>query len=95
MTNALATTEAIEELRAQLTASELALDLPGSEEARRERTELIDQIDDYLLPRLRRLDAPLLAVLGGSTGAGKSTITNSLVGEDVTTAGVLLSLIHI
>lgn len=89
MTNALATTEAIEELRAQLTASELALDLPGSEEARRERTELIDQIDDYLLPRLRRLDAPLLAVLGGSTGAGKSTITNSLVGEDVTTAGVL------
>ena len=89
MTNALATTEAIEELRAQLTASELALDLPGSEEARRERTELIDQIDDYLLPRLRRLDAPLLAVLGGSTGAGKSTITNSLVGEGVTTAGVL------
>jgi len=89
MTNALATTEAIEELRTRLEASELALDLPGTEEARRERTELIDQIDDYLLPRLRRLDAPLLAVLGGSTGAGKSTITNSLVGVDVTTAGVL------
>ncbi len=89
MTNALATTEAIEELRAQLVSSELSLDLPGAEEARRERTELIDQIDDYLLPRLRRLDAPLLAVLGGSTGAGKSTITNSLVGVDVTQAGVL------
>ncbi len=89
MTPALATTEAIEELRTRLVASDLSLDLPGSEEARRERTELIDQIDDYLLPRLRRLDAPLLAVLGGSTGAGKSTITNSLVGVDVTTAGVL------
>ena len=89
MTNALATTEAIEELRARLAASDLALDLPGSEQARRERTELLDQIDDYLLPRLRRFDAPLLAVLGGSTGAGKSTITNSLVGVDVTTAGVL------
>ena len=89
MTPALATTEAIEELRTRLVASDLLLDLPGSEEARRERTELIDQIDDYLLPRLRRLDAPLLAVLGGSTGAGKSTITNSLVGVDVTTAGVL------
>ncbi len=89
MTPALVTTEAIEELRTRLVASDLSLDLPGSEEARRERTELIDQIDDYLLPRLRRLDAPLLAVLGGSTGAGKSTITNSLVGVDVTTAGVL------
>lgn len=89
MTNALDTTEAIEELRERLVASDLSLDLPGTEEARRERTELIDQIDDYLLPRLRRLDAPLLAVLGGSTGAGKSTITNSLVGVDVTTAGVL------
>lgn len=89
MTNALVTTEAIEELRARLVSSELSLDLPGADEARRERTELIDQIDDYLLPRLRRLDAPLLAVLGGSTGAGKSTITNSLVGVDVTKAGVL------
>ena len=89
MSNALATSEAIEELRGLLEASELSLDLPGVEEARRERTELIDQIDDYLLPRLRRIDAPLLAVLGGSTGAGKSTITNSLIGESVSLAGVL------
>ncbi len=81
--------EAVELLRNELNAVELALDLPGSEEARRDRTELIDQIDDYLLPRLRRLDAPLLAVLGGSTGAGKSTIANSLVGADVTPSGVL------
>ncbi len=51
--------------------------------------ELLGQIDDYLLPRLARLDAPLLVVLGGSTGAGKSTITNSLVGSDVSLAGVL------
>lgn len=76
-------------LRDELGEVELSLDLPGSDEARRERTELIDQIDDYLLPRLRRLDAPLLAVLGGSTGAGKSTITNSLIGAEVTLAGVL------
>ena len=27
---------------------------------------MLDQLDDYLLPRLRRLDAPLLAVVGGS-----------------------------
>lgn len=83
------TLEAITVLRAQLDAADLSLDLPGTNEARRERTELIDQIDDYLLPRLRRVDAPLLAVLGGSTGAGKSTITNSIVGDAVTLAGVL------
>ncbi|WP_336250727.1 GTPase domain-containing protein [Stomatohabitans albus] len=50
---------------------------------------IVDQIDDYLIPRLNRLDAPLLAVLGGSTGAGKSTITNSLIGQVVSEAGVL------
>jgi len=81
--------DVIERLRDELAAADLSLDLPGSDGARRERVELIDQIDDYLLPRLRRLDAPLLAVLGGSTGAGKSTITNSLVGADVTLSGIL------
>ena len=86
---ALAAGEAVEELRARLISTELSLNLPGVEQARRERTELIDQIDDYVLPRLRRLDAPLLAVLGGSTGAGKSTITNSLIGAEVTPSGVL------
>ena len=50
---------------------------------------MIDQADDYLLPRLSRLDAPLLVVIGGSTGAGKSTITNTLVGSDISPAGVL------
>lgn len=77
------------ELRARLAGAELPLELNGAAEARTTRTELIDQLDDYILPRLARLDAPLLAVLGGSTGAGKSTITNSLVGAEVTTPGVL------
>ena len=47
------------------------------------------QLDDYLLPRLRRLDAPLLAVVGGSTGAGKSTLVNSIARREVTRSGVL------
>ncbi|MEU0569708.1 ABC transporter [Nonomuraea sp. NPDC005983] len=51
--------------------------------------ELTGQLDDYLLPRLRAIDAPLLAVVGGSTGAGKSTLVNSLVGADVAEPGVL------
>jgi hypothetical protein len=35
------------------------------------------------------MDAPVLMVVGGSTGAGKSTIVNSLVGSVVSLAGVL------
>lgn len=83
------TLTALTTLRSVLERADLPLELPGVDQARRDRLELVDQIDDYLLPRLRRIDAPLLAVLGGSTGAGKSTITNSLVGADVSQAGVL------
>jgi energy-coupling factor transporter ATP-binding protein EcfA2 len=57
--------------------------------ARRDARAVVDQVDDYLLPRLRDLDAPLLTVVGGSTGAGKSTLVNSIVGASVTTPGVL------
>ncbi|HEX5812704.1 MAG TPA: dynamin family protein, partial [Pseudonocardia sp.] len=65
------------------------LDIPGAEGARESGAELVRQLDDYVLPRLRRLDAPLLTVVGGSTGAGKSTVVNSLVRAQVTPSGVL------
>ena len=64
-------------------------ELQGALSEREVGPDIVDQIEDYLIPRLNRIDAPLLAVIGGSTGAGKSTITNSLVGEVVSTAGVL------
>lgn len=51
--------------------------------------EVKTQIDDYVAPRLAALDAPLLVVIGGSTGAGKSTLANSLVGAPVSPSGVL------
>src|SRR5699024_5045320 len=50
---------------------------------------LLDQLDDYLLPRAASLDAPLLAVVGGSTGAGKSTLVNALVGDVLTRTGAI------
>ena len=80
---------ALVELRRALGRADLSLPLGGADDARRTRDELVGQIDDYLLPRLAHLDAPLLVVLGGSTGAGKSTITNSVVEADVSLAGVL------
>ena len=82
-------TDALVALRDQLAAAPLGLATSDRDAARRAARAVADQIDDYLLPRLRDLDAPLLTVVGGSTGAGKSTLVNSLVGAPVTTAGVL------
>ena len=81
--------ETLAELRQTLHEQRLALPIPAVADARRIRDAVAAQIDDYLLPRLRQMDAPLLIVVGGSTGAGKSTMVNTLVGEVVSTAGVL------
>jgi hypothetical protein len=67
----------------------LPLDLPGIEEQRTGLKEMVDQLEDYVIPRVTTLEAPLLAVVGGSTGAGKSTLVNSLVGHKVTQPGLL------
>ncbi|WP_210509208.1 dynamin family protein, partial [Naasia sp. SYSU D00057] len=80
---------AVTDLRQALDRATLPLDLPGSREARPVRRRLLDQLDDYVIPRLASIDAPLLAVVGGSTGAGKSTLVNSLVGREVSQPGVL------
>ncbi len=81
--------DAVTLLRDELAALGLGLPLAAVQEARGSRNEIVGQVDDYVLPRLRALEAPLLVVVGGSTGAGKSTIVNSLVGADVSPAGVL------
>jgi hypothetical protein len=81
--------EAVGRLRDELSAVRLELEVPGAADARRARDDLVAQADDYLLPRLSQMDAPVLMVVGGSTGAGKSTLVNSLVGSVVSPAGVL------
>ncbi|MEU0744295.1 dynamin family protein [Streptomyces sp. NPDC006134] len=81
--------DALSALRDRVAAARFPLPLPGAPRARANRDDLLAQLDDYLVPRLREPEAPLLAVIGGSTGAGKSTLVNSLVGRRVSEAGVL------
>jgi energy-coupling factor transporter ATP-binding protein EcfA2 len=77
------------ELREQIAGFRFVLNAPGVEEARAAQAELRDQLDDYVLPRVRGSASPFLVVLGGSTGAGKSTLVNTLVGSRVSATGVL------
>ena len=81
--------EALTALRDALATVRLPLALPGSDVAGKSARDMVTQLDDYILPRLATLDAPLLTVIGGSTGAGKSTLVNSLVGRVVSRPGVI------
>ncbi len=76
-------------LRDALGQVRLALPLPDAAETKRWTLKAVSQLDDYILPRLGAIEAPLLAVVGGSTGAGKSTLVNSLVQQVVTAPGVI------
>jgi hypothetical protein len=79
---------ALLELRDAVGRTQLLLDFPGIEAARAERQQVISQVDDYLLPRLRQSGAPILIAMVGSTGAGKSTLLNSIVGGQVSATGI-------
>ena len=82
-------TIALTDLRDALASVRLPLPLPRAAELTGLSRDFSKQLDDYVLPRLQRIEAPLLAVVGGSTGAGKSTLVNSLIGRVVTKPGVI------
>lgn len=76
-------------LRGALDSALFPLEIPGAAVARSSARDAVAQLDDYVLPRFRQLEAPLLAVVGGSTGAGKSTLVNALVRAVVTRSGAI------
>lgn len=77
--------KAVEQLRDALASATFVT----NDEAAARAEAAVAQIDDYILPRLNNADAPLLGVVGGSTGSGKSTLVNGIVGTPVTTPGVI------
>ncbi|RYV52360.1 GTPase [Pengzhenrongella frigida] len=81
--------DAVRDLRRDVLGTSFPLEIDGVGEARASRARLLGQLNDHLLPRLVELSAPAVVVLAGSTGAGKSTLMNSLLGAEVSEAGVL------
>lgn len=63
--------------------------LPRSEAATARARQLADHLAGHVRVRADALDAPLLVVLIGPTGAGKSTVFNTIVGWAASETGVL------
>ncbi len=76
-------------LQAELQNLVLPLNLPGVNTSRDLIQAVSHQLRDYLIPRFEQWDAPIIVVVGGSTGAGKSTLVNALVGEEVSPASAI------
>ena len=73
---------------AALAERRLAL-APLSAAASERARQLRDHLEGFVRPRAADLDAPLLVLLLGPTGAGKSSLLNTIAGAEVSPAGVL------
>lgn len=92
MTNEQASSVSIEllhDLYRDVAGVSLPFEVPKVEAHRQLRERVLTQVASHLLPRMADSDAPAVVVLGGSTGAGKSTLFNSLLGREISPAGVL------
>lgn len=72
-----------------LKRADFPLTLPGVDELRESRKMLLTQLQTRLLPKFEAAEFPTLVVFGGSSGAGKSTIVNSLLGIEITAASII------
>lgn len=81
--------DVIVDLRRDVAELLYPLECSGAQEARATQQRLLGQLDDHLIPRLRELSAPAVVVIAGSTGAGKSTLMNSLLKTEVSAASVI------
>jgi energy-coupling factor transporter ATP-binding protein EcfA2 len=62
---------------------------PRDDDAAARARRLRDHALAYVVPRATDLEAPLLVVLLGPTGAGKSSVLNTIAGAPITATGVL------
>lgn len=62
---------------------------PRSEAAAARARQLADHLAGHVRVRARSLEAPLLVVLVGPTGAGKSTVFNTIAGRAASETGVI------
>ncbi|MBK8077291.1 MAG: hypothetical protein IPK24_17400 [Kineosporiaceae bacterium] len=82
-------THAVTRLHRSVQSVQLAPEAPALAGMRARRERALRLLESYALPRLADVEPPLIVVIGGPTGAGKSTLTNSLVGAPVSLSGVL------
>ncbi|WP_067780835.1 dynamin family protein [Actinomyces vulturis] len=80
---------ALERMAHDLRSLTLPYEIAGTQVAMDEARVLSTQVTDYIVPRLKSIDAPLLAVVGGSTGAGKSTLVNSILQMTLTSSSAI------
>lgn len=79
---------ALSDLRQVIVACSFALSAEQKPERWRDRDRLRREIE-ALIARIRAMGSPLLVVVGGVTGSGKSTIVNTIVGHAVSRTGVI------
>lgn len=81
--------DALVDTRRVIADIELPIPVGDTEQTRELIDHMIDQLDHHLIPRVREEASPAIVVVAGSTGAGKSTVVNALLGEQLTASGVL------
>lgn len=79
---------ALDNLRRVVAACAFSLSADRADDRRDARDRLRRELE-ALVARVRALGSPLLVVVGGVTGSGKSTIVNTLVGRAVSRTGVI------